>query len=88
LPRDYKLYTDDILDAIAKIFKYTRDMDYTSFVNDDKTIDAVVRNLEIIGEAAKTCLMKSSKEFNTLNGKRSEDCGTYWLINISASIIK
>ena len=52
MPRDHRLYLDDILEAIAKIREYTADLDYTAFEKDTKTQDAVVRNLEIIGEAA------------------------------------
>ena len=43
----------DILDSIEKIEKYCQSMTYNQFLGDDKTRDAVVRNLEIIGEAAK-----------------------------------
>lgn len=50
--RDYRLFIDDILEAIAKIREYTADLDYFAFIKDSKTQDAVVRNLEIIGEAA------------------------------------
>jgi uncharacterized protein with HEPN domain len=50
--RDFRLYLDDILEAINKIRDYIVGMDYDAFSNDDKTQDAVVRNLEIIGEAA------------------------------------
>ncbi len=42
----------DILEAIEKIFRYTEGMSYESFSADEKTIDAVVRNVEIMGEAA------------------------------------
>ena len=38
--------------AITKIREYTADLDYSVFSEDSKTQDAVVRNLEIIGEAA------------------------------------
>jgi len=50
--RDHRLYLDDILEAISKIREYTTVLDYSAFVEDSKTQDAVVRNLEIIGEAA------------------------------------
>lgn len=46
------LLLDDMLQSAQKIKRYTKDLDYDSFVMDDKTIDAVVRNFEIIGEAA------------------------------------
>ena len=52
LERDSRVYFQDILDAIARIEKYTKDFDVHDFTEDAKTIDAVVRNLEIIGEAA------------------------------------
>lgn len=50
--RDDWLLLEDIIEACDKINKYTKGMSYEDFVNDDKTIDAVVRNFEVIGEAA------------------------------------
>jgi len=50
MPRDPRLYLDDILEAIGQIQKYTAALDYGGFAEDRKTQDAVVRNLEIIGE--------------------------------------
>ncbi len=47
------LYIDDIKKSIAKIEKYTKDLSINGFKKDSKVIDAVIRNLEIIGEAAK-----------------------------------
>jgi uncharacterized protein with HEPN domain len=41
----------DILDCIRKIQSFTKDHDFYSFVKDEKTIDAVLRNIEVIGEA-------------------------------------
>jgi uncharacterized protein with HEPN domain len=49
--RELLLLLEDILDAARKIISYTSGMSFDDFVNDDKTIDAVVRNFEIIGEA-------------------------------------
>jgi len=51
--RSPKLYIADIKTAITRIEKYTKGMTFRRFVSDTKTIDAVVRNLEIIGEAAR-----------------------------------
>jgi uncharacterized protein with HEPN domain len=53
MPRDIRLYLDDMLEAIRAIREYTGGMTFESFASDRKTIDAVVRNLEIIGEAAR-----------------------------------
>ena len=43
----------DIIEAIRRIGEYSRSLTYEQFVKDTKTQDAVIRNLEIIGEAAK-----------------------------------
>ena len=53
MPRDYRLQIDDILAAVARIRAYTQGMTYDAFAADLKTQDAVVRNLEVIGEAAR-----------------------------------
>ena len=46
------LLVEDIWEAIEKIQRYVAGLDHDAFIKDDKTIDSVVRNLEIIGEAA------------------------------------
>jgi uncharacterized protein with HEPN domain len=51
--RDYRLYIDDILQSIDRVERYTKGMDHDIFASDEKTVDAVVRNLEVIGEAAR-----------------------------------
>lgn len=51
--RDVTLLLDDILTAIEKIDRYVAGLDREQFLNDEKSIDAVVRNLEIIGEATR-----------------------------------
>ena len=50
--RDPKLLVGDILDSAHKIIDYTDGLSFEDFLKDSKTIDAVVRNFEIIGEAA------------------------------------
>ena len=50
--REIKNLLEDIYDAIKKIISYTKEMSYDDFIRDDKTVDAVVRNFEIIGEAS------------------------------------
>ena len=51
--RSIRLYVDDIQESISRIEAYTKDFTFDGFKDDTKTIDAVVRNLEIIGEAVK-----------------------------------
>lgn len=51
--RNYKLYVDDILQSMDKIFQYTQGIEYEQFIANDMVVDATIRNLEIIGEAAR-----------------------------------
>ena len=44
---------DDIIDAAEKIKQFTDGLNYNEFTSDQKTVDAVLRNFEVIGEAAK-----------------------------------
>jgi uncharacterized protein with HEPN domain len=50
--RDIDLLLLDMKESSEKILKYTEGFTYDDFLRDDKTIDAVVRNFEIIGEAS------------------------------------
>jgi uncharacterized protein with HEPN domain len=50
--QDNTVFLKDILDSIAKIERYLLEYDFQKFQNDELVIDAVVRNVEIIGEAA------------------------------------
>ena len=54
--RDWRLYWNDMTAAAEKVVRYTSGMDARSFSLDEKTRDAVLRNLEIIGEAVKRWL--------------------------------
>lgn len=51
--RDYKDYIKDIFDSIVEIKSFIRDMNFEDFVKDKRTINAVIRSIEVIGEAAK-----------------------------------
>lgn len=51
-PRGWQDRVRDILDAIAEIQEFTRNMDFDTFKDDDKSIRAVEMNFIIIGEAA------------------------------------
>ena len=53
MPKEYRVYLEDILDCIGKIEEYSKGISYTEFKKDQMRIDAVIRNLEIIGEAVK-----------------------------------
>ncbi len=51
--REFLDYLEDILDAAGKIEQFTAGMSFDQFAGDEKTVYAVVRAFEIIGEAAK-----------------------------------
>lgn len=51
--RDYILFLEDILNAIERIEEYTGDLSFEEFCNYDMAVDAVIRNLEVIGEATR-----------------------------------
>ncbi len=53
MKKDPRFYLGHILDAIEKINRYTEGMDEADFLENDLVEDAVVRNIEIIGEAVK-----------------------------------
>ena len=51
-PRSWRLYIEDMLACGEKVLAYTQGMGQTDFIADTRTYDAVLRNLELIGEAA------------------------------------
>lgn len=53
MSRNWLFYLEDIVDGAGKIRRYTKGLTFTEFRSQDLIVDAVVRNLEIIGEAAK-----------------------------------
>jgi uncharacterized protein with HEPN domain len=61
--RDFRVYIEDILEAIDSIQTYTKDIDYEGFVGDKKTVDAVIRNFEIIGEATRQIPLAVRQEY-------------------------
>jgi uncharacterized protein with HEPN domain len=50
--KDYIIFLEDILEAIEKIEKYTQNLTYQEFCKNEMVVDAVIRNFEVIGEAA------------------------------------
>ena len=84
--RDVKLYLQDILDSISKINEYAGNLDLEAFAVDYKTIDAVVRNLEIIGEAVKNLPQEIKNKhkdvpWNEISGMRNKITHEYWGID-------
>ncbi len=70
-------YLSHILDAIRRIERYTREKSQSEFIADDQLQDAIVRNIEIIGEAARN-IEKHSPQFVVATGL--VDLGAVWQV--------
>lgn len=68
--RDWKLFLKDILESITKIERYISELSFEAFMEDEKTKDAVVRNLEIIGEAANHIPRNIQERFHEIPWKQ------------------
>ncbi len=53
MKRNVMLYVKDILENMADAEEFVRDMTYEQFIRDKKTVNAILRSIEVIGEAAK-----------------------------------
>ncbi|WOF16046.1 DUF86 domain-containing protein [Methanoplanus sp. FWC-SCC4] len=53
MSRDIDLYLDDFIDVVESILDYTSGIDYDDFISNKMCIDAVIKNLLVIGEAVK-----------------------------------
>jgi uncharacterized protein with HEPN domain len=72
--RSWRVLLADILERINKIEKYVEGITYEQFIQDDKMKDAVVRNPEIIGEAANHLPKNIWQKFSDVPGLRLSDC--------------
>lgn len=62
MSKDYTVYLQDIHNAMESIESFTDDMGFDKFKQDDKTVSAVLRKFEIIGEATKKLPEKIRQE--------------------------
>lgn len=63
-------YISDISNAIEEVGDFTQGMDFPEFLSDRKTINAVIRSLEVIGEAAKKIPEEVRKRYSAIPWKR------------------
>ncbi|MFQ6056861.1 MAG: DUF86 domain-containing protein [Methanosarcinales archaeon] len=63
MKREVGDYIQDIVDAMNKGMEFVKGMEYEDFIRDDKTIFAVIRAIEIIGEAVKNIPEDVKKEY-------------------------
>lgn len=86
MSRNLSLYLADILTSIEKIQRYTANMTQMAFVDDERTFDAVVYNLQMIGEAVKSIPEDKRKrypqiEWRKIAGLRDILAHTYFAID-------
>ena len=85
--RDWSLFVADMQEAIEKIASYVDAMTFTDFQSDTRTVEAVVHNLLVIGEAAR-CLPASIKENHpdidwiAINGLRNRIAHEYFGLSL------
>jgi uncharacterized protein with HEPN domain len=82
------LLVADMIESAEKIISYTDVFSLEEFINDDKTVDAVIRNFEIIGEAANRLpdefkTANPQIEWSTLRGFRNRIVHDYFGIDYS-----
>jgi uncharacterized protein with HEPN domain len=85
--RDDNVILQDIKEAINRIISYTLKMDYEEFQQDYKTQDAVIRNIEILGEATKLLSNETKSKYpdipwKEIAGTRDRLIHDYFGVNI------
>ena len=85
--REVADYLRDILDAIQKIERFIGGMDFAQFASDEKTVFAVIRGLEIVGEAAKNVPKAVQSRYPTvpwreMSGIRDKLTHGYFRVNL------
>jgi len=86
MKREYKDYINDIIDAIERIEKFTKGFTFEEFEKDEKTVLAVVRTLEIMGEAVKNVPVSVKNEhkeipWRKITGMRDKLIHEYFGVN-------
>lgn len=86
--RDWALFVADMQEACDKITDYIRNMSFEAFCGDTRTVDAVVRNPEIIGEASRGIpenkkLLKPEIDWTAIKGLRNRIVHEYFGLSLS-----
>jgi len=68
--RTSKLFVEDMLTAMEKVERYTKELNYDSFVANEMAVDAAMRNLLVIGEAAKNIPEEIRAKYSDIPWKR------------------
>jgi len=88
--RSDKEFLMDMLIACEKIMRYTKDLSYEDFRGNDMVIDAVVRNIEILGEASKNISEELKKKYPEVEWReisRTRDKIIHFYFGVDLSIV-
>jgi uncharacterized protein with HEPN domain len=90
MSRDESLFLADIQEACEKVLRFTLGMDYDGFVHDDLRFDAVLRNLEIIGEAVKNISEATRQKYANTKWRKIagfRDIAAHHYFGVSAELV-
>ncbi|GAB4541656.1 MAG: DUF86 domain-containing protein [Anaerolineales bacterium] len=87
MKREYTDFLRDMLENAQRAIQFTKGMSYEVFAKDDKTVYAVIRAVEIIGEAAanipeEVCAEYSNVPWREVKGMRNKLVHQYFGINM------
>ncbi len=90
MKRNYRLFLEDISARIEKIEIYTDGISFEEFVRDDKTVSACIREIEVIGEAAKQIPKEITERFYDLPWSlmaKMRDKLIHWYFEVDEEIV-
>jgi len=64
--KDDRIYLEHILESFSKVGHYLRNVDYETFLADEEKQDAIIRKIEIAGEASKRLSPETREKFNQI----------------------
>jgi uncharacterized protein with HEPN domain len=76
MKRDFRDYLADILASMDEVAEFTQQMIFADFARDRKTCNAVVRSLEVLGEAANASRLRSVPKLRPSPGREWPECAT------------
>ncbi len=90
MKRNYKLFLEDISNRITKIETFIGTMDFDEFIKDDKTVSACIREIEVIGEAAKQIPKEITENYDDLPWPlmaKMRDKLIHWYFEVDEEIV-
>ncbi len=90
MSRNPRLYLEDIQKSCVKVLRFTQGLSFEQFKQDDLVYDAVLRNLEIIGEAAKNVTEEIRQKYPVIEWRKItgfRDIAAHQYFSVNDSIV-